>query len=171
MMNEKMNAIEIALKMETDAISFYQEAAELTSHPAGKRMFLSIMEDEKRHIDMLNNLVNDMELTADKIDPMEKIKSVFEELKDEMMGGIEASENELQALETAMKMEKEGFEFYKKVAAESPDPKSKKLFERLVLEEEKHYAAFSNTYAFLSDTGNWFMWEEHSIVDGGTPTA
>jgi rubrerythrin len=171
MMNEKMNAIEIALKMETDAISFYQEAAELTSHPAGKRMFLSIMEDEKRHIDMLNNLVNDMELTADKIDPMEKIKSVFEELKDEMMGGIGASEDELQALETAMKMEKEGFEFYKKVAAESPDPKSKKLFERLVLEEEKHYAAFSNTYAFLSDTGNWFMWEEHSIVDGGTPTA
>lgn len=171
MTDEKMNAIEIAMKMETDAISFYKDAAELTSHPAGKRMFLSIMEDEKRHIDMLTNLVNDMNLTTDKIDPMEKIKSVFEELKDEMMGGIKATEDELEALETALKMEKEGFDFYKKVAAESPDPRSRELFERLVVEEEKHYSAFSNTYAFLSDTGNWFMWEEHSIVDGGTPTA
>jgi rubrerythrin len=170
-MEEHMDAIEIAMKMETDAITFYRDAAEVTSHPAGKKMFLSIMEDEKRHIEMLKNLLNDMELTADKIDPMEKIKSVFEELKEEMIGGIKATEDELEALESAMKMEKEGFEFYKKIATESPDPKSKALFERLVVEEEKHYDAFSNTHAFLSDTGNWYMWDEHGIVDGGTPTA
>lgn len=171
MSDEQMNAIEIAMKMETDAVNFYRDAAELTDHPAGKKMFLSIMEDEKRHIEMLKNLVDDMELTADKIDPMDKIHSVFEELKDEMTGGIKATEDELEALETAMKMEKEGFEFYKKVAAESPDPKSRELFERLIVEEERHYDAFSNTLAFLSDTGNWYMWDEHGIVDGGTPTA
>jgi rubrerythrin len=170
-MDEQMNAIEIALKMETDAIGFYRDAAEMTSHPAGKKMFLSIMEDEKRHIEMIQSLVNEMELTAEQIDPMEKIKSVFEELKDEMIADISATEDELAALETAMKMEKEGFEFYRKVAEESPDPKSKELFERLVIEEERHYEVFSNTHSFLSDTGNWFMWEEHSIVDGGTPTA
>lgn len=171
MIEDQMSAIEIAIKMETDAISFYRDAADMTKHPAGKRMFLSIMEDEKRHIEMINNLVNDMELTAEQMDPMEKIKSVFAELKDKMIAGISATEDELGALETAMKMEKEGFEFYKKVAAESPDPKTRALFERLVIEEERHYGVFSNTHSFLTDTGNWFMWEERGIVDGGTPTA
>lgn len=42
-----MNAIEIAIKMEKDAIDFYKEAAEKTRHPVGKKMFLSVTEDEK----------------------------------------------------------------------------------------------------------------------------
>jgi hypothetical protein len=34
------------------------------------------------------------------------------------------------------------------------------------MEEQQHYDIFANTHSFLSDTGNWFMWEEHSIVEG-----
>lgn len=166
-----MDAIDIAMKMETDAIGFYKEASEKTTHPVGKKMFLSIMEDEKRHIDMLNDLLKGMDIAHENIDPMDKIRTVFGSMKNRMHAGITATANELDALETAMKMEKEGFEFYKKVAAESPDPKTKALFERLVIEEEKHYGVLSNTHSFLTDTGNWFMWEERGIVDGGTPTA
>lgn len=162
-----MNAIDIALRMETDAVKFYREASEKTSHPVGKKMFLSIMEDEKRHIEMLNALLRGMNITAEKVDPMRRIKSVFEELKDQMQSRIQATSSETEALEIAMKMEKEGFEFYKKVVREATDPKSKSLFERLVAEEEKHYEVFSNTLSFLNDTGNWFMWEDHSIVEGG----
>lgn len=161
-----MNAIEISLKMETDAVKFYKEASEKTSHPVGKKMFLSIMEDEKRHIEMLNALLKGMDITPDKVDPMKKIKTVFEELKDQMQSGIEATTSETEALEMAMNMERKGFEFYRKVAAESTDPVSRALFERLIVEEEKHYDIFSNTLSFLNDTGNWFMWEEHSIVEG-----
>jgi rubrerythrin len=62
-------------------------------------------------------------------------------------------------------------EFYQKTALEAKTEKEKSLFEALVKEEQDHYNIFSNTYFFLSDTGNWFMWEEHSIVDGGTPWA
>lgn len=162
-----MNAVDIALRMESDAVKFYREASEKTSHPVGKRMFLSIMEDEKRHIEMLNALMKGMDITAEKVDPMRKIKSVFEELKDQMHAGIKATTDETAALEMAMKMEKEGFEFYKKVVREATDTKSRALFERLIVEEEKHYEVFSNTLSFLSDTGNWFMWDDHSIVEGG----
>jgi len=45
-----MKSVELALKMETDAVKFYTEAAEKVSHPVGKKMFLSIAEDEKNHI-------------------------------------------------------------------------------------------------------------------------
>jgi rubrerythrin len=166
-----MDAIDISLKMETDAVKFYTEAAERTSHVVGKRMFLSIAEDEKRHIDMLNALIKGMEITHRDINPMDKIRTVFEELKDRMVERVQATTTETEALETAMKMEKEGLEFYRKNAAEAPDPRSRELFEKLIKEEEKHYEIFSNTLDFLTDTGNWFMWEEHSMVDGGTPWA
>jgi rubrerythrin len=102
---------------------------------------------------------------------MKNMKTIFEEMKHEMMERVEATRDELEAFKIAADMEKHGVEFYKKAASEAITEKERNLFERLVHEEEQHYAVFANTYFFMSDTGNWFMWEEHSIVDGGTPWA
>jgi rubrerythrin len=88
-----------------------------------------------------------------------------------MMEKVQATSDELEAFKIAMQMEKEGIEFYNKLLSEASREKEKKLFDKLIKEEEQHYAIFSNTYTFLQDTGNWFMWEEYSIVDGGTPWA
>ena len=166
-----MNAIEIAIKMETDAINFYKEASKKANHSVGKKMFLTIAEDEKRHLDMLNQILRGLDIKIKDVSPMKNIKTVFEEMKDEMMHKVEATTDELEAFKIAMKMEKEGIEFYKKAASGAKTDKDKSLFERLIKEEQQHYDIFANTYFFLSDTGNWFMWEEHSIVDGGTPWA
>ena len=166
-----MNAIEIAIKMETDAINFYNEASKKANHSVGKKMFLTIAEDEKRHLDMLNQILKGLDIKIKDVSPMKNIKTVFEEMKDEMMHKVEATTDELEAFKIAMKMEKEGIEFYKKAASGAKTDKEKSLFERLIKEEQQHYDIFANTYFFLSDTGNWFMWEEHSIVDGGTPWA
>ncbi len=166
-----MNAIGIAIKMETDAINFYKEASKKANHSIGKKMFLTIAEDEKRHLDMLNQILKGLDIKIKDVSPMKNIKTVFEEMKDEMMHKVEATTDELEAFKIAMKMEKEGIEFYKKAASGAKTDKDKSLFERLIKEEQQHYDIFANTYFFLSDTGNWFMWEEHSIVDGGTPWA
>ncbi len=166
-----MNAIEIAIKMETDAINFYNEASKKTNHSVGKKMFLTIAGDEKRHLGMLTQIFKGLDIKIKDISPMKNIKTVFEQMKDEMMHKVEATTDELEAFKIAMKMEKEGIEFYKKAAAGAKTEKEKSLFERLVKEEQQHYDIFANTYFFLSDTGSWFMWEEHSIVDGGTPWA
>jgi len=166
-----MNAIEIAIKMEKDAIKFYTEAAEKTSHLVGKKMFLSITEDEKRHLDMLTQIFREMNITIKDVNPMKNIRTVFETLKDKMQEKIRATNDELDAFRIAMQMEQESIEFYKKAGLEAKSEKEGALFERLVKEEQQHYDIFSNTYGFLTDTGNWFMWEEHSIVDGGTPWA
>lgn len=101
-----MNAIEIAVRMETDAINFYREAVEKTKHPVGKKLFLTITEDEKRHLEMLSKIFRELDIEIKDVSPIKNIKTIF-----------------------------------------------------------------ANTYFFLSDTGSWFMWEEHSIVDGGTPWA
>jgi rubrerythrin len=166
-----MNAIEIAVRMETDAINFYRKAAEGTKHSVGKKMFLTITEDEKRHLDMLSQILKGLNITMKDVSPMKNIKTIFEAMKDEMVQRVEATTDELEAFKIAMQMEKQGVEFYKKAVLEVQTEKEKSLFKRLIKEEQQHYDIFANTYFFLSDTGSWFMWEEHSIVDGGTPWA
>lgn len=161
-----MNAIEIARKMETDAIKFYTEAARKTKYPAGKQMFETIIADEKRHLEIVNQLLKGMDVQIADVHPLENIKTVFETMKDKMMEKVAATSDELDAFRIAMQMEKEGLEFYRKLSSESATEKEKALYEKLVSEEQQHYDIFANTYNFLNDTGNWFMWEEHSIVEG-----
>jgi len=160
------NAIEIAIKMETDAIKFYKEASDKTKNPVGKKMFLTIREDEKRHLNMLTQIFKGLDVNISDVSPIGNVKTVFEAMKNEMMKKIEATNDELEAFRTASQMEKEGIGFYKKALSEAKTEKEKALFERLIKEEEQHYSIFANSYSFLSDTGNWFMWEEHSIVEG-----
>lgn len=161
-----MNSVEIAMNMESEAIKFYTEASNKVNSPAGKKMLMTIAEDEKRHLDMLNSLLKGMKFSVKDANPVKTVKTVFEQMKNEMMQRIQATNDDLEAFKVAMDMEKEGVEFYKKASSDAQTDKEKALFDRLVFEEEQHYRMFSNTYSFLSDTGNWFMWEEHSIVEG-----
>ncbi len=161
-----MNALEMARKMETDAIKFYIEAAGKTQYEAGKKMFLSITEDEKRHLVMISDLIKGMNITLSDVSPMKRLKTVFESMKDQMMKKVAASKDELDAFRIAMQMEKEGKEFYQKSLDAATKDKEKALFRRLIEEEQQHYEIFENTYSHLSDTGNWFLWEERGIVEG-----
>jgi rubrerythrin len=164
---DHMDALEIAMKMETDAISFYTEAARKTKFVAGKKMFQTITEDEKRHLEMISQIIKGMNITHKDVSPMENVKTVFESLKGEMMKKVEATADELEAFKIATEMEKEGKEFYERTLAQAKTDKEKALLQRLIQEEKQHYEIFANTYEFLLDTGNWFMWEERGIVEGG----
>lgn len=162
-----MDALDIALKMETDAIAFYTEAARKTKYAAGKKMFESIAADEKRHLAMISSILKGLNITHKEVEPIASVKTVFERLKNEMMKKVEATEDELEAFKIAMQMEKEGKQFYEKTLTQVKTEREKALFRRLIHEEEQHFSMFANTYEFLADTGNWFMWEERGIVEGG----
>ncbi|MDP2754929.1 MAG: ferritin family protein, partial [Nitrospirota bacterium] len=77
-----MDAIKIAINTESDAIAFYKAAAEKTRHPIGKKMFLSIMEDEAGHLENFECILEGLDIKVhDLVSPMERIKNVFEENK------------------------------------------------------------------------------------------
>jgi rubrerythrin len=127
-------------------------------------MFETIVVDEKRHLAIVNKLLQGLEIHMEDVHPMNNIKTVFETMKDKMMEKVQATADELEAFKIAMQMEKEGIDFYRKLLTEAKTEKEKTLFQKLIREEEQHFAIFENTYNFLMDTGNWFMWDEHSIV-------
>ena len=162
-----MKAVEMAIKMEREAINFYTKCAGKTNNPVGKKMFLSIVEDEKYHIACATKVTQGKEFKPAEATPLQDMRMIFEQNKEAMLQRVSSTTDELEALEMAMKMEEETIKFYKKAAAEAiTDPAEKAFFECLIKDEEEHFAIFQNTYSFLSDTGNWFMWDEHSIVEG-----
>jgi len=160
------DAIETAIKMETDAISFYGEAAQKTSHAFGKEMFKGFIKDETRHLKMLQALFKGVDFDVESIRPKETIKTVFSMLKDEMMQRVKAMDNEMEAVNIALKFEKEGFDFYRKSASQAGTPKEKELFDKLSVDENDHYAILLETQKFLENTGQWYMYEERGIVEG-----
>ena len=159
-------AIEIAIKMETDAMQFYREAVNKTTHPLGKRLFEGFVVDEVRHLRMLQDIMNEMDIEVKDVHPKQDIKTVFSELKEQMMQRIHATTDEKEAVKVALDFEQAGYHFYEKAAKEADDEKEKQLFEVLTIEEKRHYELLENTDRFLEDTGDWFMWEEHGMLEG-----
>jgi rubrerythrin len=161
-----LNSVDIALKMETDAVAFYTKCAEKTNSLIGKKMFLSIADDERYHIACANKVIRGMGFEPSKTTPKQDMKTIYELNKDAVMLKVDATTDEIEALTIAMKMEKEGYEFYRKAAAEASTPEEKALFECLARDEEEHFTIFQNTCSLLSDTSNWYMWDEHVIYEG-----
>jgi rubrerythrin len=161
-----MNNIETAIKMEQEAVDFYTKCAEKTNNPLGKKMFLSIAEDEKNHMACAIKVTQKQGFKPSEITPFQNMKKIFEQNKNDMLERVASTTGELEALELSIKMEQDAIAFYKKAAAQATNPEEKSLFDCLVNDEEEHLKIIQNTHSFLSDTGHWFMWEEHSIVEG-----
>lgn len=161
-----MNSVEISVKMESDAVEFYTMCAEKMQNPVGKKMFLSIAEDEKRHIELLGKLLKKLDMTVEKASPIKAIQSIFTEMKDTMVARVAATTDEMEAFRVAMEMEKQGRDFYRKSASEASTPLEKKLFETLAEEEEEHFRVFSNTFEFMQNNSGWYLWEERGVIEG-----
>ena len=161
------NAVETAVKMETDAIEFYSEAINKTSHSLGKEIFRGFIAEEQRHLKMLKDILNNLDIKVDSASPGKDLKTVFTELKEQMMQRVSATADEIEAVKVALDFEKEGYNFYLKASLDADTEKERTLFNVLAKEEKRHYSILENTHRFFQDTGDWFMWEEQGILEGG----
>jgi rubrerythrin len=164
-MNE---AIEIAIKTEKDGIEFYSKAAEKTKDELGKKMFLSLVEDEKRHLAFLEKLSCEEDVCLDDlafVDPKKELATIFSEVSD-VSNVVSDKASDREALDVALEMERKGYKHYKQMAEDYDDTKMKRLFEQLAYEEERHYEILDETRSYLDDTGRWFMWDEYSFPQG-----
>ncbi len=162
-----MNALELAIQRKENAIVHYTNVVGNCGHPSGIKMFQVVLEDEENHLSSLNAMLKDVDMEQLGLGDVENLATIL--LNTQSHTGPDAavcSLDDMEAFKVAMAMEKEDYEFYKELAAMSNIEEEKALFERLAYEEEKHYEVLSETHSFLTDSGNWFMWEDHSIVEG-----
>ena len=164
--------LKIALDAEKAGLDMYQKASERTLYPLGRQMLLSLAEDEKSHIRMIEGLAAGRGLQqalseAREGTPAERMKNALSELKSVVADDLSVCADELEALRLALDLEKRSYEFYKQGAKDAASKDESSLFEKLAFEEGEHYRMLQNTYEYLEDRDHWFLWTEQGLLDGG----
>jgi len=169
---QSASILKSALAAEKDGLQMYLKASERTLYPLGRQMFLSLAEDEKSHIRMIEKLAAGRGLQsalgeAREGTPNERMKHALSELKSVIADDLSVCADELEALRIGLDMEKRSYEFYKQAAKDAASPDESSLCEKLAAEEGEHYRMLQNTYEYLEDRDHWFLWTEHGLLDGG----
>ncbi len=172
-MEERLNALEVALNNEMNEHRFYQKNAEQTKNPLGKAMFTQIAAEELEHYERLKQLseIWKQDKKWPETLPLKvkdtAVKAVF--FNAAKTGGKPAAggnQDELQAIRTAIDFEAKGAAFYAKLRDQSTDPKEKAFFELMSSIEHEHFASLKDTEEFFVDPGAWFQKAESSSLDG-----
>jgi rubrerythrin len=172
-MEERLNALEIALNNEMNEHRFYQNNAERTKNPVGRAMFTQIAGEELEHYERLKQLSEIWKQSKKWPETLPlkvketAVRAVFFNAA-QTNGKPEAGGNqdELQAIRTAIEFEAKGAAFYAKLRDQSTDPKEKTFFGLLADIEHEHFASLKDTEEFFVDPGAWYQKAESSGLDG-----
>ena len=173
-MEERLNALEIALNNEMNEHKFYVTNAERTRNPVGKAMFTQIAGEELEHYERLKQLSESWKKNAKWPDtvPLKvkntEVKAIFFNAARATDGKPEADGNQddLQAIRTAIEFEAKGATFYARLRDQSTDPKEKAFFGLLADIEHEHFTSLKDTEEFFVNPGGYFQKAESTNLDG-----
>ncbi|MCR4407656.1 MAG: ferritin family protein [Anaerolineae bacterium] len=77
---------------------------------------------------------------------------------------MKPSVESLQAIETAIQIEKDGLEFYTTAAGQTTDPSGKKMFQSLARDEAVHLKLFEAVRESLLKDGTWLSPEQVAAI-------
>lgn len=165
------DATNFAIKQEMDGITFFLEAAAKTNNPLGKAMFLSFVEDEKEHvrrIKMMTAGVIEPETNIGEYEPhgpRERLKTIFEEMQENVNEEIPANASDLDAIKIALNIERKVYKFYEVASRETLNVREKELYKFLAREEIIHFQILKNAYNHLSSLDKWAVKEANQIYE------
>lgn len=175
-MENLQNAVNISLAMEKKGYDLYMNVAKKTSNKLGKETLEAIAAKELDHIEAIKEFnkkilgeAPDLGKAIEAIKPKDKkayILPIMDKLRSELDMKVKVDSDLEKAYEVAMGLERETYDFYKKLASEASDPQTKKFFEFLMGEENTHYELLQDTLEYLNRPGDWFKEKERWIVEG-----
>ena len=175
MENEQARTIEVlqlAVRMEVDGKEFYQKASQKSSNKLAKGLFQQLANEEDVHRKKFVEIYEALKRGKNWPDvkpPSEKgkkLKSLFSEATKTLGSKVKVGESELEAIKTAMDMERKSYDLYHSRSEESTLPVEKRFYKTLAGEERGHHLALLDSFEYLSDPAAWFTKKEHWSLDG-----
>ena len=163
-----MDSIDIfttALRYEEKIRDLYSNAAQIVDDKRGKTIFGALAADEQGHIDFLQYSLDrlresktiDIDLLSTSIPDMKSVKRNLDHLTakipERMLGDIKT------VLRSALAMEKETSEYYRRSAAKS-DGAIKDILEKFLLIEIRHEEVVQTELDHALHNGIWFDFME-----------
>lgn len=145
-----MDVLDSALKHEKEAIKLYKYLADESSLVSLKRLFTSLLKDEKKHLERITNF----KATLDDDDAYQPDKHEFLRLfphivKDRGIEGL--TKDEVSFYREVMECEKIGIRQYENFTNNAKDEKSKKLMTELMSQEKIHFNIIKELCVFISE--------------------
>ena len=170
-MEERLNALEIALKNEMNERNFYLKNAERTSNQLGKAMFLQIAEEELEHYQRLSELAERWKKDQKwpETIPLKVKDTAVRSVFGKATKGIAKAggdDDDLKAVRVAIEFEAKGSQLYAELRDQSADPKEKAFFALLANIEHEHFSSLKETEEFFVNPAAWFQKKESSGLDG-----
>jgi rubrerythrin len=170
-MEERLNALEIALKNEMNEHHFYLKNAERTVNPVGKAMFSQIAAEELEHHERLKQLAENWKKDQKWPETLPlkvkdtAVRSVFGTAA--QSGEKTAGDaDDLAAVRKAIEFEAKGVQFYADLRDRSTDPKEKAFFGLLADIEHEHFVSLKDTEEYFVSPGAWYQKHEGTGLDG-----
>ena len=152
--------LKTAIEVEINGYKTFQRFAEQTQDEDGKRMFRQLAKDEKEHRAILEKQLNHLSEGGSwesiQIPPssVERLIPALREKQKRTKG--ESGMGELDALNTALDLERKAAQFFRDKAAEVDQPEAKETFLRLADWEDAHYELIQAELDNIKNTGFWF---------------
>lgn len=164
-----------ALQMEERGYDFYKKLSEESKNNVTKKTFAFLAEKELLHIESIQNFYNTLNKTGelpsidieDKLDQREKDFTIFSKKISELNEKIKPDDDDVKACEFAMQLENDSYSYYENMLKEANQKALTALLRFLMKEETRHYEEIENLHTYLTDSHNWFMYEEGSFPQGG----
>ncbi len=175
MTNESLiSALNEALDMEKKGHAFYEEMSKKSTNDITKKTFSFLKDNEILHIDNIKafyeTLKRDGKVPAFNSDAFKTERrneyTIFRERLSSLKDKIKPKDDDKKACEFAMDFENKGYKHYEKMLKRAKDANLIKLLKFLLEEEANHYESIKKTYEYLTDSANWFMFEEGSFPQG-----
>jgi rubrerythrin len=160
--DEILEPLKIALRLEHEGKKFFQDAAKRCQGKLPRQTFQFLADEEDKHIAHIESFYRslidsenaapppvDDSATNDRFVTMVKR---MEALKDE----IKPTASDVEAYEYAIKFENGAEEFYAEQAARSEKPHIREFYEWLIREEERHAVFLTDCVKFAQDPAAWF---------------
>jgi rubrerythrin len=168
-----LEALKIAISMETDGKEYYLKASASSSSKVGKELLKSLAEAEDRHKQVFTSIYQ--AISSKKAWPkVELAKDVGKKLRTILSGApvgkspvAKADSSELDAIQTAIDMEVKTYDFYTAEGSKATYDIEKEFYQRLSAEERQHQLVLVDYYDYLKDPAQYFTMKEHHSLDGG----
>ena len=161
-----------AVEMEIQGKEFYERAAGKMRNKRGKDMFLSLVKQERVHVDILedelNRFVHDKgwstlnEARSQATSASTPKISVFQ---DKAIKRIEIGPDagELEVIKLGMEVEKRSIEYYRAAGGKIDDKNAKDIFNWLVAQETGHLTILQAEYDYRTKSGFYMGDPEFSL--------
>lgn len=147
------DALRIAMETERRGVRFYSTASDIVAHDSTRETFNRMLQDEKKHLRNLqqewDRLIKGNRRILDApvflhfdFDALRKIFPSREEIGRRLRNDM----SELEALELAMSMEKDAWDFFRNYADKFTDTRGRDIFLQFAEEERDHYETIRATW-------------------------